>query len=166
MIIAGTGHRPQNCEIGNVKAFSEIQTAIMTDIAKWALSTLGAKHVITGGALGWDTALARAAYSLQIPYRVYVPFKGQESKWTAEQQTKYRAMLKHAARVEVLSEDGYSAVLMQRRNQAMVNDSELLLALWNGKREGGTWNCIHYAENMNCVIQNVWQQYVEMCEAE
>lgn len=161
MIIAGSGHRPQKAEIGKVKAFSELQTAILTDIARQALLFLEASIVITGGALGWDTAIARAAYSLKVPYRVYVPFKGQEIKWRAEQQAKYRAMLEHADSVKIVTGGDYSTNAMQTRNEAMVNDCEILLVLWNGEQSGGTWNCVQYARSKRRTIQNVWDYYVE-----
>lgn len=163
MIIAGSGHRPQNAEIGKVKAFSELQSSVMTEVAKQALIVLEASLVITGGALGWDMAIARAAYSLQVPYLVYVPFLGQESKWTPEQQKKYHLMLDHAKKVKRISNGGYSAQAMQKRNEAMVDDCETLLALWDGKESGGTWNCIQYARNKPDTrnIMNVWDWYVE-----
>ena len=34
---------------------------------------------------------------------------------------------------------------MQKRNCYMVDKSELVLAIWNGKEQGGTWNTIRYA---------------------
>lgn len=34
----------------------------------------------------------------------------------------------------------------QRRNEYMVDKSDLVLAVWNGERAGGTWNTIEYAE--------------------
>ena len=34
---------------------------------------------------------------------------------------------------------------MQVRNMRIVRDSNMMPALWNGERRGGTWNCIEYA---------------------
>ena len=34
----------------------------------------------------------------------------------------------------------------QRRNEYMVDKSDLVLAVWNGERAGGTWNTMAYAE--------------------
>jgi uncharacterized phage-like protein YoqJ len=162
MIIAGTGHRPQKAVIGKLEAFSALQDYTMFKVAKRFLLQHGASLVITGGALGWDMAMARAAHILQIPFRVYVPFKGQESKWTASQQAKYRAMLNEAETVKIVSETKKHApdlMFFQIRNIAMVDDCELLLALWDGKRGGGTWNCIQYAEKVERKIVNAWEEY-------
>ena len=35
----------------------------------------------------------------------------------------------------------------QRRNEYMVDKSDLVLAVWNGERAGGTWNTIEYAKS-------------------
>jgi hypothetical protein len=46
---------------------------------------------------------------------------------------------------------------MQKRNEAMVNDSNAVLALWNPeKRSGGTWNCVAYAAGVGKEIINFW----------
>ena len=35
---------------------------------------------------------------------------------------------------------------MQKRNEYMVDKSDLVIAFWNGEESGGTWNTINYAE--------------------
>ena len=42
---------------------------------------------------------------------------------------------------------------MQLRNQYMVDNSDLVLAIWNGKESGGTWNTIKYARKQGKKIQ-------------
>jgi uncharacterized phage-like protein YoqJ len=34
---------------------------------------------------------------------------------------------------------------MQVRNQWMVDHAMVVMAVWDGKQSGGTWNCIQYA---------------------
>lgn len=36
---------------------------------------------------------------------------------------------------------------MQKRNRYMVDKSDLVIAVWNGKESGGTWNTIQYAKS-------------------
>ena len=43
--------------------------------------------------------------------------------------------------------DHYEADVMQKRNEYMVDHSDIVLAVWNGKKSG-TENCIKYAEKM------------------
>ena len=52
---------------------------------------------------------------------------------------------------------------MQLRNEAMVNDCDLLLALWNGT-SGGTANCIRYANSVKREIRNLWSDYAKSLE--
>ena len=159
MIIAGTGHRPQFAEVGKLKAFSNEQSIAMTQTAKKHLQELGASYVISGGALGWDTALARAAYSLKIPYAVYVPCWGHGSMWTQEQQVTYRALLEYADKWHYVVEEPYASQHMITRDHAMVNDCDSLLALWSGMKKGGTFKTIQYAKQQGKNVVNVWSDY-------
>ena len=36
---------------------------------------------------------------------------------------------------------------MQKRNKYMVDQSDLVIAVWDGKKVGGTWNTIKYAKS-------------------
>jgi len=49
--------------------------------------------------------------------------------------------------VVVVSEGGYSARNMQRRNEWMVDHSDKVLAVWDGSN-GGTGNCVAYARSI------------------
>lgn len=164
-IVAGTGHRPQFAEIGKLKAFSEAQGIAMMQTARHFLQQLGAEYVISGGALGWDTALARAAYSLKIPYAVYVPCYGFGSQWNEAQQSTFRNMLKHAAHWRTVTEKPYASNLMVIRDHAMVNDANTVLALWNGQEHGGTWHTVKYAESKDIKVVNAWEYYKSLGES-
>ena len=48
---------------------------------------------------------------------------------------------------------------MQQRNELMVNDSDMVLALWDGESAGGTWNCIQYAGKVEKEIVNLWDAW-------
>jgi hypothetical protein len=48
---------------------------------------------------------------------------------------------------------------MQVRNQRMIDQCELLLALWNGS-SGGTGNAIAYATFLNKPYVNLWPQFL------
>ncbi len=42
---------------------------------------------------------------------------------------------------------------ISKRNMYMVDKSDLVLAVWNGRQSGGTWNTINYAKESNNPIQ-------------
>jgi len=48
----------------------------------------------------------------------------------------------------------YTPAKMQKRNEAMVNDCNILIAVWNGTK-GGTYNCIEYAKHVGKVIYTI-----------
>jgi len=93
---SGTGHRPQK-----LGGFGRYTTTKLRSIAINALDAVRPKKVITGMALGWDTALAEAALKLHIPYIAAIPFVGQESRWQTTQQDHYFDLLAAAEDVAV-----------------------------------------------------------------
>lgn len=149
-ILAGTGHRPE--KLGGYGA--GVSTRLV-DLARAALTKYQPDEVISGMALGWDTALALAAIELGIPLTAAVPFEGQERKWRPEQQETFRAILARVTTLTIVSPGGYAVWKMQARNEWMVDRATGLLALWNGSG-GGTCNCIEYARTSQVEIVNLW----------
>jgi hypothetical protein len=159
MILAGTGHRPNKLRIGALDGYQpRVQTRLM-DLARAALRRRRPDLVISGMAIGWDTALAIAAVDVGIPFDAYVPFEGQESRWPPAARGVYRDLLRLARRTIIVSEAGYSPEAMQFRNERMVDDCDSLLALWNGT-PGGTANCLRYADAVGRPYENLWRQWV------
>lgn len=156
MILAGTGHRPD--KLGGYDTASSMKVA---DLATRILDHYQPTVVISGMAQGWDMALAQAAYGRKIPFRAYIPFEGQHLVWPSATRLYYQALLEKAVVVKVCSPGGYSPKAMQVRNECMVNDCDLLIALWNGSA-GGTANCLQYATFTNTPFINVWPNYQEL----
>lgn len=154
LIIAGTGHRPD--KLGGYSAQVSVR---LFDLAVATLKHYKPDKIISGGALGWDTAIAMASIELNIPLVLATPFKGQEVKWYFQDKLKYKRILKLADAVVTVSQGGYSAKKMQIRNQWMVDNSNVILALWDGSK-GGTANCVNYAQKRNVKIINVWNSWV------
>jgi len=150
LIYAGTGHRPDKLGGYSVEVF-----CCLADYAGSVLSQLKPSKVISGMAIGWDQALATAAYNLEIPFIAAVPFKGQELFWRKEQQEFYHELLTKAEEVVIVSPGAYSAAKMQVRNKWMVDHADRVVALWDGS-SGGTANCIRYAKSQEKEIFNFW----------
>lgn len=96
---------------------------------------------ISGMALGVDTWFAEEALARGIALHAYLPFPEQDARWNAWDQAHYRALLQGAERVIVVSPSPYAAWKMLRRNEAMVADAALGLAVWDGS-PGGTAHCV------------------------
>lgn len=151
MIYAGTGHRPNK-----LGGYSD---EVLTKLKSLAIDNLdGVDKIITGMALGWDTALALAALYLDIPYIAAVPFYGQERMWPKESQDRYHNLIKQASDVVYVCDQGYAPWKMQIRNEWMVDNCDIVLALWDGSK-GGTGNCIEYALKKGKPIKNVWSDF-------
>lgn len=152
-VIAGTGHRPNK-----LGGYSRKANNHLVDLAVFGLQQLKPDVVISGMALGWDLALAQAAWELRIPIHAYVPFIGQESQWPADAQEFYQYTLALCEKTVIVSEGGYSAWKMQIRNEAMVKAANHILAIWDGS-SGGTANCVKFAMKCKKPITNLWPIY-------
>jgi predicted Rossmann fold nucleotide-binding protein DprA/Smf involved in DNA uptake len=156
LILAGTGHRPD--KLGGYGADA---TARLVRFAQGALLELRPAKIISGMALGWDQALAKACVLEGVPFDAYVPFLGQESVWPKASQERYKYLLGKADLINYVCEPGYAAWKMQSRNGAMARAADVVLALWNGS-DGGTANCVKFAKNtLNKPVLNVWDRWVK-----
>lgn len=144
--IAFTGHRPN--KLGSYDPMHPSRVLLRKAIWDKVKSiSSGEMHFITGGALGVDQDAARIAYQNQIPFTVAAPCLNQEKMWPLESQTSYKKMLSLAARVVYVTQQEYTMACMQERNKWMVDNCDILVAVWDGTK-GGTANCIRYAESV------------------
>lgn len=152
MKIAVTGHRPNKLwgydynDPHYIKLLAKLREIVISSINCNKEEPL---EIISGMALGVDTLFAVLALELKSEgYNVKlvcaIPFKGQESKWIKESQKLYNDILDKADEVVCVCGEGYSAYKMQKRNEYMVNRCDFLIAVWD-KSEGGTANCVRYA---------------------
>lgn len=140
-IIAVTGHRPD--KLGHDYEYTgPLCTRLKTRIKRILKAHKPAK-AFSGMALGVDTIFAEACVELGIPFVAVIPFPGQEDRWIQSSKDRYYRLLEKAEYIEVVCHV-YSKEAFQRRNEWMVNNSGLLLSIWDGT-EGGTANCTHYA---------------------
>ncbi|APW79708.1 GTP-binding domain [Pectobacterium phage PP99] len=153
MILSVTGHRPNKLGGYSIEAYSKL-LVLATD----QLSQLMPEKVLTGMALGWDTAIAEACFNLGIPFIACIPFRGQEKLWPQQSQDKYDNLVSNAAEVVIVSSGGYSASKMNKRNRYMVDNSDKVLALWDGT-QGGTGNCVAYATIKNKTSINCYGDF-------
>lgn len=108
-----------------------------------------------GMALGIDTLFADVVLELKESFGArqlfsdmqliaYVPFEGQEFKWPQPHQMKYTELLRAASEVIYTADTGYADSKYIIRNERMVNESQAVVAVYDG-RGGGTGHCYDYA---------------------
>lgn len=153
-----TGHRPQKFPFeygGKRKEYltylKELENKIIS-----AVTENGVTCFISGMALGVDLDFAqivlkyRKKYSLTL--ECAVPCHNQTLKWDQKEISRYDRILKKADSVTLVSER-YTPECMLKRNRYMVDKSDLVIAVFNGVKGGGTWYTINYAKRQNKTIE-------------
>ena len=102
-------------------------------------------------AQGVDQIAAEVAMDLFFDVVAAVPFEGQETLWPEPAQIKYWELLLKCVDVREICEPGYAAWKMMKRNQWMVDNCDVLIAVWDGS-SGGTKNCVDYATSKEKTI--------------
>ena len=154
-VLSVSGHRPNR--LGGYGQDVD-DKLYMTAVS--CLEQLKPTLVITGMALGWDQAVARACVSLQISFTAACPFQGQESIWPQASRERYRELLDKAMHIEYVSPPPYRPHKLMLRNQWMIDHSDECLALWDGTQSGGTFECLQYAMVCGKPLLNAWDMFV------
>ncbi len=128
--VAFTGHRHYN---------EECAEALRECIR--ALYRQGFRTFLSGMAIGFDLAAAEAVIALReelegLRLGCIVPFKGMERRFTAEWRERFERVMRGADFAEHISEH-YSPEVYFRRNDALVERAEVVVAYFTGER-GGT----------------------------
>ncbi len=108
-----------------------------------------------GMAVGTDFAFAEIVRSLGYSLHAYMPFKGFGSTWPQSQQDKLREYLEYADVVKYVSEPPFYKWKMIVRDKVMVEDTSLVIAVWDGREEGGTYQTVEYAKKLELPIWNI-----------
>ena len=108
------------------------------------------RQFISGMAMGIDTICAEIVLELKESYpditlTAAVPCKDQDMLWPQKQRDRYARILGQCDAVHVVSET-YSDDCMNKRNKWMVDNCDILLAVWN-RKPGGTGNTVKYAKS-------------------
>ena len=150
---AFTGHRPhklpwkyneadERCVA--LKAALEKQIAVIVEA--------GVADFYSGGADGVDCWAALIVLDLRkknpaLNLHLILPHKGQADKWSDSAQERYRFILSQADSVDYVSHDYYDGCMLDR-NRRLVDAADLLLAVYNGERRGGTAATVRYVRKL------------------
>ena len=139
-----TGHRPSN--LGGYSPDNLNAKRILNEISVLLNNINEVVPVtgLTGMAIGTDQYFANACLNLDIPFVAYVPFEGQENVWPTPAREEYRYLLSQSIDVIKVSQGNYTPKKMKLRNQALADDADLAIAVWNGEKKGGTYHCVSY----------------------
>ena len=153
-VCAFTGHRPKSFPWGYEESardcllLKEVLEAQIT-----ALAEQGVTDFLSGMAQGVDLWSSQIVLDLQkknpaLKLHCVLPCKGQDSKWTASAQERYRSILAQANEVVYVGQE-YNRDCMLKRNRYLVDHSSILLAVYNGTWRSGTGATVRYAQKLN-----------------
>lgn len=146
-----TGHRSQKLPWG----FNEndprcvIMKKKLKEIIEKAILD-GYDRFITGMALGFDMICAEIVLELKKKYKHIkligaLPCENQDCKWPIQEQKRYRKLREKLDCIRCIYDTYIGPECMLERNRYMINNSSMLIALFNGQN-GGTKSTIEYAK--------------------
>ncbi len=147
-----TGHR----NIGKTKL--DRVTGFVNEAILDAINS-GVTEFITGGAVGFDTIAAEQVLFMREDYRdirlnLYIPCKNHTVRWTEENRKRFERILSLSDSVKYVSSDSYREGCMQKRNAAMIADSDMCIAYMNNPYSG-TGQTLKLAEEKDIKIVNI-----------
>lgn len=135
---------------------------------------------VSGGALGFDTLcfqmIDKASKSYILNNVLAIPFERQSIKWSEKDKIVYEDMKQIADeviyvdtldkyKIKTVPIGMYHPAKMQKRNNFMVDNSDVVISCWNGKKEkSGTLKCIKYARKKGKKIINIDPNSLEIKE--
>lgn len=146
MRIAITGHRPNKIN-NEYNGNGPMSLWIVNEIGK----ILDKEHpslLISGMALGVDMLFAEMAIERNIDLLAAIPCEGQDVKWVEKSKNRYQKILSYKNCEKVILSKRYTPWCMQKRNEYMVDNCNLLIGVHDGT-VGGTGNCLEYAKKVN-----------------
>lgn len=160
-----TGHRPQKLEYCKNSIQCDELNGKLEELIKNLIEKEGATHFISGVALGVDTYAANIVLNLKSQYtgitlECAIPCENQAEKWNERDRDVYYDLISKCDK-ETLLQQKYSSNCMQKRNEYMVDNSDYVIAVWNGK-PSGTGNTVKYARKNNKMVLLLNPQTLEI----
>ena len=142
-----TGHRnipPQHIEGIKQKLKTAIQQAL----------SHGCTHFISGFAQGTDLLFASIVLQMQatnpsITLEAALPYQNR----TQSKNPLFHNLLLQCQKVTILHTN-YTPSCFMDRNRYMVDHSDYLIAVYDGRKTGGTWNTLCYAQK-RCASEHI-----------
>ena len=154
MTCAFTGHR--NIKYGHKAALPDL----LSRAIGYAYDQ-GCRRFITGGAIGFDTEAARQVIRFRLSHPdvtlvLFLPCLDQDAAWSARQRSSYDYILSAADEVKYVSES-YDRSCMRRRNQAMAEECDIMIAYVGHDRSGAS-QTLRIARELGRQAYNLYPQ--------
>lgn len=125
----------------------------------------GCDWFVTGMAEGADLDFAEIVIDFryeeyEVSLEAALPYPWKNPKRESEFSEKCDYVLQKCDKKTEVS-DHYFKGCMQKRNRYMVDKSDVIIAVWNGKHKGGTWDTIKYAREQGKEIRYIMLNEIE-----
>lgn len=159
-----TGHRPHNLGYGENSIQCDELKSKLEELIRKLIEEEGVTHFISGVALGVDTYAANIVLELKSEYsditlECAIPWENQAAKWNERDREIYYDLISKCDK-ETLLQQRYSNDCLQKRNEYMVDKSDFIIAVWNGK-PSGTGNTVKYAQKKNKAVLIINPQMIK-----
>ena len=167
-----TGHRPN--KLGGYRINTPAYLSLQQDLERYIEQQLQTHDIVVGHsglALGADTIWSKAIlamrerYPNRVQFHAEIPMMAQPSKWFAKSDIEFWHEQVDSADfssvygdLSVCNNDNerrrLAVVLLNKRNEGMLDHSDILLAVWDGT-SGGTGNAVKYARKTGLEIVRI-----------
>lgn len=165
--ICVTGHRPERLP-GKYDIFNKENSVISDNIYKELKNIINENidkeiTLINGLALGIDQMFAIVCINLKSEYpniliESAIPCLNHSDKWpNINDKKRWQYIVDNSDIVTYVSQNVYTSYCMIKRNEYMVNKSDLVIAFWDGIEKGGTYNAINQAKKKNKKVINIFE---------
>jgi uncharacterized phage-like protein YoqJ len=115
-------------------------------------------HLITGGAVGFDILVAEWAIEHGVSFEIILPFSIpiHTKKWNDEWKTRLMNCIRHATKVEILSDEYESRFYIVRDKMIVDKSDHTVVCYWDGRRVGGTFTTVKYSQKKNKTLINCY----------
>ncbi|MDE6727494.1 MAG: DUF1273 domain-containing protein [Oscillospiraceae bacterium] len=148
--VSFTGHRPEKLPFfgEDDPLCVELKKRLRDQIEQ--LIEDGAEEFCTGMARGVDIWAAELVLELKSAYpglrlTAVIPCPEQADRWVSDQKTRYQSILEQCDKA-ITTSPSYTKGCMQKRNKALVDMCDVLVAVFDGTR-GGTMQTVNYAKS-------------------
>lgn len=156
-IVCFTGHRPNKLPWGYNESLPSCIAfkKDLYDMLEKAIQN-NYNYFISGLALGIDLICAETVLELKKKYpnvklEGAIPCANQDARWNEPSKKRYAKVVNQCDYTNVLS-SVYTDDCMNDRNKYMVEKSDVVIAIWNGK-PSGTGNTVKFAKEKGCKIK-------------
>ncbi len=151
--IAFTGHRSNRITMDSEILVSHLERLIT------AYYKHGYRVYMTGMAQGFDLITAEAVLRLKTFHKdiqlvCVVPFIGQANRFTNEDKSRYDTTMERSDKTIYISERYYQGCF-HRRNDYLVDNSDILITYFDGESKGGTYYTVKRATAQRKTIINL-----------